>query len=99
MTTGYEIEMYHNISQIAGHLNRIANCLEAAEKRAREQAPYVALSTIEETCSTEGCLQPVVVNVNGVSYCQQHMADTFQEIGDAIRRGTEGLEQAVKEGK
>jgi hypothetical protein len=38
MSTGYEIEMYHNIAAIAQALNRIANCMEAAEKRARDMA-------------------------------------------------------------
>jgi hypothetical protein len=37
MTTGYEVEMYRNIGSIAQSLNRIANCMEAAEKRARAQ--------------------------------------------------------------
>lgn len=39
MVTGYEVEMYHNISKIARSLERIANCLEAAELRARASDP------------------------------------------------------------
>lgn len=35
MVTGYEVSMYNHIEQIARHLNRIANCMEAAEARAR----------------------------------------------------------------
>lgn len=45
MTTGYEVQMYNDIRQIAQALNRIANCLEAAEKRARDAEP---IQTIEE---------------------------------------------------
>lgn len=37
VTTGYEVKMYSDISTIARCLNRIANCLEAAEMRARAQ--------------------------------------------------------------
>jgi len=35
MPTGYEVQMYQDINQIARHLNRIANCMEAEEKRRR----------------------------------------------------------------
>jgi len=37
MATGYEVAFYQNISDINKHLNRIANCMEAAEKRARRE--------------------------------------------------------------
>lgn len=37
MVTGYEAQMYNDIHQIAQHLDRIAKCLEAAEKRNRGQ--------------------------------------------------------------
>jgi hypothetical protein len=35
MVTGYEVQMYADIRRIADALNRIANCAEAAELRAR----------------------------------------------------------------
>jgi len=35
MVTGYEVQMYNDINAISRSLNRIANCMEAAEKRAR----------------------------------------------------------------
>lgn len=37
MVTGYEVEYYQHIRNIDHSLNRIANCMEAAEKRARTQ--------------------------------------------------------------
>jgi hypothetical protein len=37
VTTGYEVQMYNDISVIAQSLRRIANCMEAGEKRARER--------------------------------------------------------------
>jgi hypothetical protein len=37
VTTGYEVQMYNDIRQIAQNTNRIANCLEAQETRARER--------------------------------------------------------------
>jgi hypothetical protein len=37
VTTGYEVQMYNDIRQIAQNTNRIANCLEAQEMRAREK--------------------------------------------------------------
>ena len=40
MTTGYEVKMYHDIGAIAQALNRIANCLEAAEQRARRREEF-----------------------------------------------------------
>ena len=46
MTTGYDAKYYHDIGTIAmameegvRALNRIANCMEAAEKRARAVEP------------------------------------------------------------
>lgn len=38
MPTGYEVQMYTHIGSIARALERIAVCLEAQEKRAREKA-------------------------------------------------------------
>jgi hypothetical protein len=50
MVTGYEVEYYANISSIAKSLNRIANCLEASEYRARSKdVPQV----LEKTAQTE----------------------------------------------
>src|SRR5262249_35839709 len=40
MVTGYEVEYYHNVKSIAQSLNRIANCMEAEEKRKRDQAEF-----------------------------------------------------------
>jgi hypothetical protein len=35
MATGYEVKMFNDIGVMARALDRIANCLEAAERRAR----------------------------------------------------------------
>ena len=35
MTTGYEVQMYNDLRQIQLSLNRIADCMEAAEARAQ----------------------------------------------------------------
>jgi predicted component of type VI protein secretion system len=44
-----EQQTWHNIEQIARHLNRIANCMEAAEKRAREQEELNGLLETDHT--------------------------------------------------
>lgn len=36
MVTGYEVDMYRDISRIRNALERIAECMEANERRARE---------------------------------------------------------------
>jgi hypothetical protein len=99
MPTGYEVDMYRHIGQIASHLNRIANCLEANEKRQR-QSYYAASGTeLAGVCSEKDCLRPVIAMVSGVRYCQEHMRDAFIGFATSIEAGTEDLEQAIKEGK
>jgi hypothetical protein len=39
MVTGYEVQMYHDLHQIAVNTGRIADCLEAAEKRTQATTP------------------------------------------------------------
>lgn len=58
MVTGYEVEMYHNISRIARALDRIANCMEAAELRARASDPQTPVQAgtshgVQETTTRE----------------------------------------------
>jgi hypothetical protein len=87
MTTGYEVKMYHDIGSIAQSLNRIANCLEAGEKRARE---YEAT---KHSCNSEGCPGVPVVQVNGHWWCEQHIDGAFAII-TSIKAIFDGQEEA-----
>lgn len=75
MVTGYEVQMYQDINSIARHLNRIANCMEAEEKRQR----------LEETglnglCGEKECVNQAVVAINGMRYCADHLDAGFSRV-------------------
>jgi hypothetical protein len=81
MATGYEVKMYQDLSNIASSLNRIANCMEAGEKRARKPVK-------EETCEVLGCKEPVIVTINEKPYCQLHVDQGFIRVREVITRAT-----------
>ena len=81
MVTIGEQQMWHNIEAIARSLNRIANCAEAAEKRARMTDPSFDRSG---PCQHPGCDEPVIVMINGQLWCIQHIDAGFQQIRDTI---------------
>ena len=92
MATGYEVEMYQNIGVIARSLRTIANCMEAAEKRAREKEDVMHL---EGHCLFTDCGEPVVMMLNGERFCQNHVDDGFARMRPAmaaVRRGMAELE-------
>jgi hypothetical protein len=96
-----EQTMWAHIGQIAQNLNRIANCMEADEKRKREFQTWNQ-DELAGNCSHEGCLQPVIVAVNNARYCEKHMQEAFATLArarESIRIALYGMEQAVEEGK
>jgi hypothetical protein len=88
MVTGYEVEMYNNIGLIARNLNRIANCLEANEKREREREERVqkAVGLTSPTCAVLDCQEPVIVTINDASYCQLHVDQGFIRAREVVSR-------------
>jgi hypothetical protein len=106
MVTGYEVEMYHHIKQIAQSLDRIANCMEAEEKRKRREesggfAPYKNEDDyLKGECSSSLCTSPVVTIIDGKGWCKDHIEIGFTQIGAAIRAAKAGfqyLEDAIRE--
>lgn len=96
-----EQTMWAHIGQIAQNLNRIANCMEADEKRKRRLESWDQ-GELAGNCSHEDCLQPVIVAINNTKYCQKHMEEAFatlSQVRASIEAGMAGMEQAVKEGK
>jgi hypothetical protein len=72
VVTGYDAKYYHDISAIAQALNRIANCMEAEEKRKRrmESGGWAPVREpedfyLEGECSSSLCTSPVVVLIVG----------------------------------
>jgi len=59
MPTGYEVQMYNDIKQIAMALNRIANVMEATEKRARENEGFYRPTTPEDIVRAGEAVQAV----------------------------------------
>jgi hypothetical protein len=90
MATGYEVEYYQYIRNIDMSLNRIANCMEANEKREREKPEYSDVSTRSGTCTHPACREPVIVMINGQHWCMQHIDSGFHQIRatiDALEAG------------
>jgi hypothetical protein len=86
--TGYEVQMYAHIQQIAQALNRIANCLEAAELRAREAEKPIdpeLLAAAEQVLETF----PKPTTPEDIEQMGQALA--------AVRRGFADLERGVEE--
>ena len=83
MTTGYEVEYYQHIRNIDHHLNRIANCMEANEKRAREMPPIEddpdPYDPEHDRCGQGDCRTMAVVEINGQGYCKAHLDEAFQQ--------------------
>lgn len=81
--TGYEVEMYTNIGNIARALHRIANCMEAAEKRARETDPDY--DQLGGPCSQKNCQEPVIAVINYRRYCSKHIDIGFEQINVVVK--------------
>jgi hypothetical protein len=96
MATGYEVQMYNDIKSIAQSLNRIANCMEAAEKRARERED----NSLAGSCHEPYCDEPVIAMINGQRWCQLHIENAFIQAAAAVHAGMTQLEKQVqKEGQ
>lgn len=92
MATGYEVKMYQDLSNIAQSLNRIANCMEAGEKRAREHDNPVEQEInrrLGETCHIMGCEEPVIVTINDSPFCMLHVDQGFVRAREVVRRAVE----------
>ena len=81
MPTGYEIEHYQHVANIDRSLNRIANCLEANEKRARERE-----SGVNQLCGEKDCSNMCVVTINGMRYCADHLDAGFARVSEVARK-------------
>ena len=123
MPTGYEVKMYNDI-------NRIANCLEAAERRARERderypRPLYDPEVVEELMRHLGWDKPKIdpnslgamalwreqvaagdCLIGFADWLAWHQADNATTPEDieamapavqAVKRGFESMEQAVRE--
>lgn len=92
-----ENEMYHNIKDIARSLNRIANVLEADEKRKRTTyyQTWAEDQELAGNCSHEGCLRPVIAMINHDRFCRLHLDEAFERLGvatKAVRAGFDAME-------
>jgi len=92
MVTGYEVAYYHHIEQIARSLDRIANCMEAQEKRRREQDEYKP--------GFEGAALAGAINsAEDLEQWKAGMPENIVQAIQAVKRGFADLERAVqKEG-
>jgi len=97
MTTGYDVHMYNDISQIAQHLNRIANCLEAQEKRARER-PQVDPDSLGMVALWREEVARGATNVGFTHWLAWHESDRDEvdEAKAAVKRGFDDMEAQVK---
>lgn len=93
MPTGYEVHMYHHIEQIAQHLGRIANCMEAAEKRARE-----AEERHNGPVYAPGVVEAFADELFG-KYTTPEDIEAMAPAMKAVRRGFDAMEQAIAKQK
>jgi DNA-directed RNA polymerase subunit alpha len=88
MVTGYEVEMYGHIGSIANSLNRIANCLEAAEARERRREEGEPLQSgdpievLDLTVRSYNVLKREGVNTIGALIDAVPRLDQFRNLGD-----------------
>jgi xanthine dehydrogenase molybdopterin-binding subunit B len=97
MTTGYEVRMYADIDAIAQALNRIANCLEANEKRARAQelVPYSSLLSVEDNKVLQKVYRSLLATTQKAT-----TPEDIEQIGaavQAVKRGFADMEKSVQE--
>jgi hypothetical protein len=75
-----EQQTMHAIQAMSQSLSRIANCLEAAETRARAKEE----SYLEGPCSFADCPEPVIVMLNNEKFCQKHLDEGFARMRPAM---------------
>ena len=105
MVTGYEVHMYNHIELIARNLNRIANVLEAQEKRAREK-PVIDPDSLGAVALWKEEVADGTCTIGFTDWMAWHTADNPLEQANALIQGTtpEEIErageaiQAVKRG-
>lgn len=102
MVTGYEVEYYQHVASIDRSLNRIANLMEAQEKRSREYAPPLAnpMSGGEHGlgyCAEEGCEHSALVVINGLGFCREHLDVAFAQAKEVMAQARSNVRSIKKD--